>query len=305
MFTRVTPGGQLTNFSLFTTDAITDYIKFCMATTIPVKTVRKYPNSRPWMTHQIKLKLREKQQAFQRKDWLSLRDINCSVKKEIQKAKLAYKDKLEQDFSSMNTRQAFQKVKTLTGTTSKASTPAPIDPNAFTRNLNNFYARFDNMNFTTECERLLGSLPTPEQPNLVFPTVEDVHQHLRRCKTGKAPGPDGITGRLLKNYRHRGLVVCDTAYFGIDPIPKSVTAYQQSIAHFTQWCRDSHLLLNVTKTKELILDTRRKLSTPHCPISINNQPVEIVDRFRYLGITIDQGSATRGSGAACGSLAQP
>ncbi|KAK0143367.1 Retrovirus-related Pol polyprotein from type-1 retrotransposable element R1 [Merluccius polli] len=63
----------------------------------------------------------------------------------------------------------------------------------------NINTRFDNMNFTTECERLLGSLPTPEQPNFAFPTVEDVHQQLRRCKTGKAPGPDGITGRLLKN----------------------------------------------------------------------------------------------------------
>lgn len=44
---------------------------------------------------------------------LSLRDINRSVKNRIKKVKLACKDKLEQDFRSMNTRQAFQKVKTL------------------------------------------------------------------------------------------------------------------------------------------------------------------------------------------------
>lgn len=59
---------------------ITDYIKFCMATSIPVKTVKRYPNSRPWMTGQIKLKLKEKQQAFNCKEWLLLRDINRSVK---------------------------------------------------------------------------------------------------------------------------------------------------------------------------------------------------------------------------------
>jgi len=44
---------------------------------------------------QIKLTLKKKQQAFNHKDWLSMRDINCSVKNDIKKAKLAYKDELE------------------------------------------------------------------------------------------------------------------------------------------------------------------------------------------------------------------
>ncbi len=178
------------------TEIITDYIKFCMATTIPVVTVKKYPNSRPWMTHQIKLKLREKQQEFHRKYWLTLRDINRSVKNDIKKANtlyLAYKDKLEQDFSSMNTRQAFQKVRTHTGTTSKVKVPILVDSHSFTRDLNHFYARFDNLNYTSECERLLRSLPTPEQSHFVPFTVDDAYQQLRRCKTGKAPGPDEIT----------------------------------------------------------------------------------------------------------------
>lgn len=85
------------------------------------------------MTGQIKLKLKEKQQAFNCKEWLLLRDINRSVENEIKKAKLAYKDKLEKDFSSMNTRQAFQKVKTLTGTTSNASIPTPTHLSSFAK----------------------------------------------------------------------------------------------------------------------------------------------------------------------------
>lgn len=156
-----------------------------MADSIPAKTVKRYPNSRPWMTHQIQLMLKEKKQAFQRKDWLSLRDINRSVKNEIKKAKLAYKDKLEQDFSSMNTKQAFQKVRTLTGSTPKTCT-SPTDPISFTTDLNNFFARFDTTDYSAECERLLRNLPAPEQPYSVPFTERDVYHLLRSCKTGKA-----------------------------------------------------------------------------------------------------------------------
>lgn len=90
-------------------------------------------------------------------------------------------------------------MKTLIGTTSKASTHTHTVPNLLTRDLNNFYARFGTLNCTTGCESLVRSLPTPEQPHFVTLTVGDVHQQLRRCNTVKAPGPDGITGRLLRN----------------------------------------------------------------------------------------------------------
>ena len=33
---------------------ITDYITFCMDSTIPMKTVTVYPNSKPWITSDIK-----------------------------------------------------------------------------------------------------------------------------------------------------------------------------------------------------------------------------------------------------------
>ena len=42
----------------------------------------------------------------------------------------------------------------------------------------------------------------------------------------------------------------DTATLGLLTDRDSVTAYQQSVTHFTQWCIDSHPLLNVTKKKE-------------------------------------------------------
>lgn len=51
-------------------------------------------------------------------------------------------------------------------------------------------------------------------------------------------------------------------------------------------CTLSHF--SVTETKELIsLTPAKRLITPNCPTSINGQPVEMVESFKYLGIVLD------------------
>ena len=62
-------------------------------------------------------------------------------------------------------------------------------------------------------------------------------------------------------------------------------AYLDEIDRFKEWCDDHFLELNVTKTKEMVLGTNHS-SSPD-PISINNHAVEIVDSFKYLGLTLD------------------
>ncbi|CAK6982226.1 RNA-directed DNA polymerase from mobile element jockey, partial [Scomber scombrus] len=56
-------------------EVITDYIKFCISSTILVKAIKKYLNSKPWITPHIIHSLREKQNAFQQQDWISLKSI--------------------------------------------------------------------------------------------------------------------------------------------------------------------------------------------------------------------------------------
>lgn len=51
------------------------------------------------------------------------------------------------------------------------------------------------------------------------------------------------------------------------------------------WCQASYLEMNVAKTKELVVHT--KGVTNVTPVVLNNQPVEVVDHFKYLGTTID------------------
>ncbi len=85
--------------------------------------------------------LREKHKVFQRKDWTTLNLLNRQIKNDIIKAKLKYKDWLEQEFSSINTKQAFNKVKLLTGQlpSQAHSTITVSDPTTFADTLNSFY----------------------------------------------------------------------------------------------------------------------------------------------------------------------
>lgn len=77
-------------------------INFCISSTIPIRTVRRYPNPKPWITYHIKHSLREKHKAFQRKDWTAVNSLNRQIKNDIIKAKHKYKNRLEREFSTMN-----------------------------------------------------------------------------------------------------------------------------------------------------------------------------------------------------------
>jgi len=68
-------------------------------------------------------------------------------------------------------------------------------------------------------------------------------------------------------------------------------AYLEEVAHLSLWCQDSSLMLNVSKTKELIVDFRRtqhqKTYTPVVCMS-SGTAVERVSSFRYLEVHITE-----------------
>ncbi len=61
------------------------------------------------------------------------------------------------------------------------------------------------------------------------------------------------------------------------------TAYLDEVERLTSWCQDNCLSLNVSKTKELIVDFRKRLLLPYTPLVISGTPVERVSSFKYLG----------------------
>ncbi|KAK3521253.1 hypothetical protein QTP70_001550 [Hemibagrus guttatus] len=65
-------------------------------------------------------------------------------------------------------------------------------------------------------------------------------------------------------------------------------AYLKEIRILENWCQRNNLLLNINKTKELIVDFSTKQERNYQTPVINESPVERVDRFRYLGVHITQ-----------------
>lgn len=63
------------------------------------------------------------------------------------------------------------------------------------------------------------------------------------------------------------------------------TEYRQEVTNLTQWCDDNNLLLNASKTKEIVVDFRTK-QTPIDPLVINGETIEQVVSYKFLGTTI-------------------
>lgn len=63
--------------------------------------------------------------------------------------------------------------------------------------------------------------------------------------------------------------------------------YLKEINTFVDWCDQNFLELNVTKTKELIVDFRTTKKILPEPVTIKGSEVERVHKFKYLGVVFD------------------
>ncbi len=58
------------------------------------------------------------------------------------------------------------------------------------------------------------------------------------------------------------------------------------VKEFTDWCFKSFMCINVSKTKEMLIDFRKHLSVSP-PLVTEDQAVELVHNYKYLGTNID------------------
>ena len=76
----------------------------------------------------------------------------------------------------------------------------------------------------------------------------------------------------------------DTAIQGL--LKSIIQSYFDEINTFCKWCKDHFLQLNVSKTKEVIIDFRLKPFV-HQDVIIDGQVVEQVENYEYLGIHVN------------------
>ncbi|KAI3366996.1 hypothetical protein L3Q82_009628, partial [Scortum barcoo] len=64
---------------------------------------------------------------------------------------------------------------------------------------------------------------------------------------------------------------------------------RSEVRALTSWCQDNNLHLNISKTKELIVDFRRRQREEHAPLSINTGlRWRESTSFRFLGVHISE-----------------
>ncbi|KAI2646963.1 hypothetical protein H4Q32_030697 [Labeo rohita] len=65
------------------------------------------------------------------------------------------------------------------------------------------------------------------------------------------------------------------------------THYREEVAQLVEWCGANNLSLNVSKTKEVVMDFRRN-SVDHPPLTIDSSAVERVSSTKFLGVHITE-----------------
>ena len=63
--------------------------------------------------------------------------------------------------------------------------------------------------------------------------------------------------------------------------------YRALVDKFVEWTGQNHLQLNISKTREMVIDFRKMRKTAPQPLCTLGKDVEVVEDYKYLGVTIN------------------
>uniref|UniRef100_A0A9J7XIF0 Reverse transcriptase domain-containing protein n=1 Tax=Cyprinus carpio carpio TaxID=630221 RepID=A0A9J7XIF0_CYPCA len=174
-----------------------EWTQFCEDAIIPRKTIKMYPNNKPWVTPELKQLLNEKKRVFKsggsREE---KKTVQKKIKSKINECKAAYKHKLENFFKG-DARRAWQGVQSITGYKSKKHPLVAENNFNMANELNDFYCRFDIHDFKVEQNEIITAVRDMKGIDFDIP-MDEVKFYFRRVNPRKACGPDGISCRTLK-----------------------------------------------------------------------------------------------------------
>ncbi|KAI4881422.1 hypothetical protein NFI96_008437 [Prochilodus magdalenae] len=177
------------------TDSVTGFIGKCIEDVVPTKPVRVYPNQKPWLNCLVRAALNARTAAFKSGHTEEYKKASYALRKTIRAAKREYRAKVESQFTT-NTRSLWQGLNTITDFRRETRSVDHISA-GLPDKLNTFYARFE-VNHTVLPERA----PATTDSTHHSVSVADVCKAFKRVNIRKAPGPDGIPGRILKLCQH-------------------------------------------------------------------------------------------------------
>ncbi|KAL0148289.1 hypothetical protein M9458_056435, partial [Cirrhinus mrigala] len=162
-------------------ETATAYINKCTEDVTVAKTITVRANQKPWMTGEVYRLLKARNVAFRTGDEASLKTARANLSRGIREAK-----------RHRDTQSLWRGIQTITD---HKPPPQTCDSTISLLNeLNTFFARFEVQNGTTA-----QKTPPPPGDQVMTLSPDSVRRSLSRINARKAPGPDNIPGRVLRD----------------------------------------------------------------------------------------------------------
>ena len=188
------------------TDVVTSYISFYKNINLSKKSIKQYPNNKPWIDATLRKCVVHKHRLFKvSKEEYSVKQKQLEA--DITKAKYAYKRKVEELFRTNSYKDAWKGLKELTDMTKAKKEPALLKEPGSAERINKFYARFDNIDFSAEHHRIRQELVNNCECDDSYISEQEVYNILRKINSKKAAGPDKISGKLIRSCRDSLLTI--------------------------------------------------------------------------------------------------
>ncbi len=82
---------------------------------VPTKTIRIYPNQKPWINSNVRSALSARTSAFKSGNTDDRKQASYDLRRSIKAAKRQYKNKVEEHFNNNNPRSMWQGINNITG----------------------------------------------------------------------------------------------------------------------------------------------------------------------------------------------
>ena len=158
---------------------------FCLENVIKTKSVIVYPNNKPWVNKNLKECLNKKKHAFIKGNIEDYKEKEREYRQAAFRAKIEYKNKVEEKFGSGNIRDTWAGLKTMMGVTNKGCKQTLPVHNDFTKKaneLNIFYSRFDVRDTKKECDDLCDTLVPEHVDDVCVEEVKKVFSSIKKRK---------------------------------------------------------------------------------------------------------------------------
>ncbi|KAI8479105.1 hypothetical protein Bbelb_431700 [Branchiostoma belcheri] len=168
----------------------------------PLKITRLHHLDKPWLTSEIKALIRRRQQAFARNDTYGWKNLRNKVQTKIRHSKKVFYNSKVKSLKRDDAAQWHKEIKTMTN---MSRPEAVINIDGFDPSDKRGIANEINKSRGSVIQSLppidATSLPS-YLPLLPAPQVKpwDVYKKLLKVKPRKAAGPDGIPGKLIKEF---------------------------------------------------------------------------------------------------------